>query len=399
MAGTEDSKDWYKEPWNEPLPPPRAPNADIDAKLLPHRFEPFIDNDTSALRVPMAEAIITRASEFPMEPIKWLWKGWLAKSKLHIIAGAPEAGKTTIALSLAAAVSSGSYWPDGTRACLGDVLIWSSEDGISDTIIPRLTRMGADLSRVWMVEKEKEPSGKIRPFNPATDLLSLAERAKAIPGGAALLILDPVVAAIPLTRNSHNNAETRNGMQPVVDFAEMIGAAVLGISHFTKGTSGRDPVERVTGSLAFGAIARIVLAASKNGEDETPPRILVRAKSNIGLSGGGFGYDIDSAEIHEQPDVEATRIVWLEAIEGAAQELLNKAENRDEKEKDTKVYQATQFLTDILINGQRLRTEIEEEANNAQIKWKTIDKASGRLGVYKWQEGRKWWWRLVENQK
>lgn len=93
------------------------------------------------------ETFLAKASEIAPEPIAWLWKYWLARGKLHIIAGAPDGGKTTIYLSFAAIISSGATWPDGTRAKAGNVLIWTSEDGVADTIIPRLTRMGADLDR------------------------------------------------------------------------------------------------------------------------------------------------------------------------------------------------------------------------------------------------------------
>jgi hypothetical protein len=104
---------------------------------------------------------------------------------------------------------------------------------------------------------------KPRPFNPATDLPALEDKTKTI-GNVALLILDPVVAAIPMSRNSHNNAEARNGMQPVVDYARATSAAVVGIGHLTKGTAGKDPLERINGSGAFGALPRLVMGAAKN---------------------------------------------------------------------------------------------------------------------------------------
>lgn len=75
------------------------------------------------------------------EPIEWLWHGWLAAGKLHMIAGAPEAGKTSIALALAATLSTGGRWPDGTRSSTGSVVIWSGEDAINDTLIPRLVAL------------------------------------------------------------------------------------------------------------------------------------------------------------------------------------------------------------------------------------------------------------------
>jgi putative DNA primase/helicase len=103
------------------------------------------------------------------------------------------------------------------------------------------------------------------------------------------LIVDPVVSAVSGDGNS--NTEVRRALQPIVDLAARLDCATLGISHFTKGSDGRDVVERVTGSLAFGAAARIVLAAAKlKGDDErTAGRIVARAKSNIGPDSGGFG--------------------------------------------------------------------------------------------------------------
>jgi hypothetical protein len=84
---------------------------------------------------------------------------------------------------------------------------------------------------------------------------------------------------------------------------------VLGITHLTKGTAGKDPTERVTGSLAFGAVARIVMLAARKQADEDggPPRIFTRSKSNIGPSGGGFGYDIVASPLYDRPDIIATR--------------------------------------------------------------------------------------------
>ncbi len=167
---------------------------------------------------------------------------------------------------------------------------------------------------------------------------ALVEKAKAI-GDVALLILDPVVAAVPMTRNSHNNAEARNGMQPVIDFAKASDIAVLGIGHLTKGTVGKDPLERINGSGAFGALPRLVMGAAKNEAegDDKPERIMVRIKSNIGPSGGGFGYHIDTAPLLEQPDIEATRIVWELPLEGTARELLADAEGLDEDANTSRV--------------------------------------------------------------
>ena len=337
--------------------------------------------------------ILLNAEEIEPEPVDWLWNGWLAKRKLHLFAGAPETGKTTLALSYAATISAGMHWPDETRAPLGNVLIWTSEDGVADTIIPRLTRMGADLKRIKIVGPHQDVRGK-RPFNPATDMPMLAKAVKNMQGGVVLAILDPVVAAVPLTKNSHNNAETRSGLQPVVDFAEETGAAVIGISHFTKGTAGKEPIERVTGSLAFGALPRIVMASAKNSEEGgPPPRIFVRAKNNLGKSGGGFGYDIDAAPLHERPDIIATRIVWLDPLDGTAKELLAEAEGEDAKTQVSKTETAKLFLQKTLAKGERPAKELFAEAEAEGIGERTLQYASKTMtGKRKDGFGGWHWW-------
>src|SRR4051812_11199629 len=80
---------------------------------------------------------LLRGSDVLPEAVAWLWPGFLAKGKMHVLAGAPGGGKTTIALQLAAIVSTGGGWPDGTRCPAGNVVIWSGEDDVKDTLVPR----------------------------------------------------------------------------------------------------------------------------------------------------------------------------------------------------------------------------------------------------------------------
>jgi putative DNA primase/helicase len=345
-----------------------------------------------------AKTVFLTMEGLEMEPVMWLWSGWLAKGKFHLLAGAPEAGKTTLGLSFAATISAGNYWPDGTRASAGNVLLWTSEDDLADTIKPRLVAMGADLSRIRAIYQQRESDGKTRPFDPGRDMPTLTEAIREIEGGVDFLSLDPVVAAVGAKTNSHNNAETRNAMQPVLDFAASANCAVLGVTHFTKGTAGKDPVERVTGSVAFGALARIILLASKNTGEGGAPRILVRAKNNIGLSGGGFGYDIHAAPMYERPDIIATRIVWHDPIEGTARELLAEAEGEELGDGLSKKDQAARFLKTALANGERPQRDIEAAAKREGIAEHTLRRAA--KDVTKRKEGLTggWFWRLRDAQ-
>ncbi|WP_322035460.1 AAA family ATPase, partial [Burkholderia cenocepacia] len=121
--------------------------------------------------------VLERASELPIEPIDWLWKFWLARGKLHLLAGPPSTGKTTLALSIAATLSTGGVWADGSVARSGRVLIWTCEDGIEDTLIPRLVASGANLENVYILRDTSE-NGRRRAFDFRVDLPRLTTAAE-----------------------------------------------------------------------------------------------------------------------------------------------------------------------------------------------------------------------------
>ena len=130
-------------------------------------------------------------------------------------------------------------------------------------LAPRLQAMGADMSRIFIC-RHRTPRGGCHRIDPATDLPALERKAESF-GGVRMLIVGPVVSGVG--GESHKNAETRRSLQPLVKFAQRFDCAALGITHFSKGTGGREPIQRITGSLAFGALARVVLVAFKQPED------------------------------------------------------------------------------------------------------------------------------------
>ena len=104
-----------------------------------------------------------------MKAVDWLWPGYLARGKFHVIGGQKGTGKTTITLSFTAKITTAGKWPNGAQAPLGNVLIWSGEDDMDDTILPRIAAMGGDIGRVHYV-KSITDKGEKRRFDPATDL-------------------------------------------------------------------------------------------------------------------------------------------------------------------------------------------------------------------------------------
>ena len=328
--------------------------------------------------------------------VNWLWDGWLARGKFHILGGAPGTGKTTLACSLVSTITRGGPWPDGSRCTqASNVLFWSGEDDPQDTLTPRMALSGADLTRVFFVDSVTAPYGK-RPFDPSSDIELLAEKIAAI-GDCAALVVDPLVSAI--SGDSHKNAETRRGLQPLVDLGSRTGCAILGITHLNKGSSNREPLERLTGSLAFGALARVAMVTARDqGDEEGQRRLFLRVKSNIGPDGGGFEYTLRQEALPSNSAISSSYAKWGIAVEGNPREVLAKAEAFEED--DGPGMSAKQFLLDALEAGPILSTNLKSEGKELGFSWATIRRAQKALGVIARKQGMTggWVWELPQTE-
>ena len=290
------------------------------------------------------------------------------------LGGKPAAGKTTLAIAMAATVTTGGTWPDGTRCEPGRVVIWSGEDDPADTLVPRLIAAGADLGRVHFVSGAIEDNEPV-PFDPAKHLPALAEALSSL-DDVALLIVDPVVSAV--AGDSYKNAEVRRALQPLADLGAKSNCVVLGITHFTKGTGGRDPVERLTARRLWCCRSR----RSSGGQVEDGAgdadqasnegrRLMMRAKSNIGPDGGGFDYDLEQRVLPNHAGITTSAVKWGRAVEGSARELLAEAEATDSDGGDS-VAEAADWLCDLLAGGQVEQPTIQTKAKAAGHSWATI---------------------------
>ena len=301
--------------------------------------------------------------------VHWLWEHWIAAGKLHLLAGAPGDGKTTIALHFAAVVSSGGFWPDGSRFNGGvgkNVLIWSGEDDVRDTIVPRLKAAGANLSNCHHVNGIDFGSGT-QSFDPARHVPELAKKFEEL-GGVELLVLDPIVSAV--RGDAHKNNEVRRGLQPLVDLAIAYRCALLGVTHLSKGTQGRTPLERVNGSIAFGALARIVLGTVKPSDPDVPGRF-VRSKSNLGPDHEGFEYRLIQQEV--SAGVKASMVAWGERLEGSAFDLINDVECAAQDSSSNA--RIREWLVKRLADGPVIRRTIKKETASLGFAWRTVQRA------------------------
>ena len=318
--------------------------------------------------------------------IEWLWDGWLAKGKLHIMAGEPGTGKTTIVMHKAAIVTTGGRWPDGSTCPEGDVLIWSGEDDPSDTLMPRLIAAGANPSRVFFVG-DNTIAGERRPFDPAKDVDLLMEEALKLPK-LRLIVFDPIVNAV--AGDGHKNTEVRRALQPLVDFASKIGAALIGITHFSKVGQGSDPTKRVMGSVAFTAVARVVMVAAKiKNEDGNERRVFARSKSNIGPDDGGFEYNIEQVEAIK--GIWASRVVWGNALTGSATSLLAEHDGAEENSSDIVDLLREGLTADSWTNAKELQQSLTSYGFSKKQVWtasqqlKVVRKRGGFQGAIYWR--------------
>jgi putative DNA primase/helicase len=321
-----------------------------------------------------------KSADVTLTKTTWIWKDWLASGKLHVLAGDAGIGKTQIAIDVAARISRGSMNPDGTSLEAGSIIFYSEEDDYQDALKPRLIRAGANEEKIHFIRGTTNGQ-----FDLSSDVWTLLLSSVDIPD-LKLVVVDPIITAVRGDSNQAN--QVRRALAPLVTFAGIRGAAILGITHFSKGTQGKNPLERVSGSNAFGALPRLVWLAAKgvNGN------VLVRAKSNYGPTDGGLGYDITVKPINDDPEFQIPGIQWTGPLSGDARYLIGDAEKQSLKRSE-----ACQFLVEALSSGERLETDLEEELRGQDFKITTLRNAKKLLGVesVKRSDGR-WVWRLPQ---
>lgn len=353
----------------------------------PAEEKPLLDQQVDKGQVSLQ---IVNMATIQAQAINWLWSGWLPLGKLTILAGAGGCGKTNLLLALIATITTNGIFPDGSKCTdTGKVLIYSTEDDPNDTLLPRLIANGADLSKIDFIAGRINDKGEREPFDPTKDLPLLNAYAKQNPD-IKLLMIDPIISAVG--GDSNKATDVRRSLQVVVDFAQEFNCAVVGITHFAKGTSGSSPAERIIGSQAFTALARMVWSAAKR-EDENDC-ILVRAKSNISTLDGGIKYQIEPETVLE--NIETTKTAWLGTIEGSARELLSEAEST-ENSNGTTVDMAKEFLIDLLSSVENMPSkEVQSQAKDAGFSPASIRRAQEKLNIkpFKPQGEKIWFWSL-----
>lgn len=329
-----------------------------------------IRRDLDTIDAGSSRAVVTQLSTVAPKAIEWIWKGWLAQRKLHIFGGHPGDGKSTITIDLIARLSRGDNAPDGSPLPVGNSLIIAAEDGIADTIRPRLDLHGADPFRVFALEHIVDDKGNDRSLNLGSHVEELREAIRKY--DIRLVVIDPITSYLSKTdRNSEG--DVRDSLMPLLSMIEETGIACIGIMHVGKGGSqGRKPLQQLLGSTAFGAIARVVWMTAELSEEDQPlandddpdevRKVLGVVKSNIGPIPPGIDWSrpLDSA------------IKWHGPSAQGIGDVMNGSTA-------SKLDEAIENITNQLRNGPKSQKLIQEEAVDAGISRGTFNRAYKHL--------------------
>lgn len=305
----------------------------------------------------------------PIEKVKWLLYPFIPLGKITILQGDPGEGKTTLALQIIAALTTGKpVWEGAPLMESVNVIYQTAEDGLADTIKPRLVAAGADCARVMVIDDSD------RVLTLDDDRLEQAIEQT----GARLVVLDPIQGYIGASVDMHRANEIRPLMYRIAKLAEKYGCAILLIGHMNK-NSGEKSSYRGLGSIDFQAAARSVLVVGRIKDDPTL-RVVCPAKSSLAPEGGAVAFRLDPEQGFQ----------WVGPYDISVDELLS-GNNRGHK-----LREAQSFLKEVLADGPLPQTEIEAAAQQAGIRPKTLRNARYELGVTSTKVSKQWVWALPE---
>ena len=298
---------------------------------------------------------IIRMSDVELTPVEWLWKPYLPFGKLSVLQGNPGEGKTYFAIHLAAACTNGKLLPNMERMDPFNVIYQTAEDGLGDTVKPRLIEAGADLDRVLVIDDSE------------VQLTLSDERIEKaiIENNARLVIIDPIQAYLGADVDMNRANEVRPIFMRLGQVAQRTGCAILLIGHLNK-AAGMQSLQRGLGSIDIAAAVRSVMFIGKLKHDPTM-RILTHEKSSLAPPGASLAFSLG--------DEGGFR--WVGEYDITADEMLSGIE----PQRETKTQQAKDLICALLAGGKQVLSEdIDKAALERGIPGRTVRDAKRELG-------------------
>jgi len=304
--------------------------------------------------------ITIRIADVVREEVTWLWKDRIPIGKLTMIEGDPGLGKSWLCLAIAAAVSRGFGLPGDSTTHPGDSLLMTAEDGLGDTVRPRLEDMGGDLSRLVALRCFRDAHGKEQAATLAD--LDIIEKAVA-DHKPRLVIIDPIIAFVA-GADTHKANEVRGLLSPLAGLAEKYGCAVVAVRHLNK--SAARAFYRGQGSIDFVAACRSAFVVGEN-PDDPQVRILCHLKSNLAPKTPSLAFSIDKGIFGWNGESSLT----------AEQILAVPAAGEERNATD----EAVEWLRAELAGGPLPAADVVKEAKRAGIQEKPLRSARERMGI------------------
>ena len=298
---------------------------------------------------------IIRMSDVELTPVDWLWKPYLPFGKLSVLQGNPGEGKTYFAMHLAAACTNGKLLPNMERMEPFNVIYQTAEDGLGDTVKPRLIEAGADLDRVLVIDDSE------------VQLTLSDERIEKaiVENNARLVIIDPIQAYLGADVDMNRANEVRPIFMRLGQVAQRTGCAILLIGHLNK-AAGMQSLQRGLGSIDIAAAVRSVMFIGKLKHDPTM-RILTHEKSSLAPPGASLAFSLG--------DEGGFR--WVGEYDITADEMLSGIE----PQRETKTQQAKDLICTLLAGGKQVLSEdIDKAALERGIPGRTVRDAKRELG-------------------
>ena len=298
---------------------------------------------------------IIRMSDVELTPVDWLWKPYLPFGKLSVLQGNPGEGKTYFAMHLAAACTNGKLLPNMERMEPFNVIYQTAEDGLGDTVKPRLIEAGADLDRVLVIDDSE------------VQLTLSDERIEKaiVENNARLVIIDPIQAYLGADVDMNRANEVRPIFMRLGQVAQRTGCAILLIGHLNK-AAGMQSLQRGLGSIDIAAAVRSVMFIGKLKHDPTV-RILTHEKSSLAPPGASLAFSLG--------DEGGFR--WVGEYDITADEMLSGIE----PQRETKTQQAKDLICALLAGGKQVFSEdIDKAALERGIPGRTVRDAKRELG-------------------
>ena len=352
-------------------------------RLTAERADPLPEHYAPAQRS-LKQAHAVRMSLVQMEEVQWLWPGWLAAGKLALLEGKPSLGKSTLALTLAARVSTGTPFPDqplGERTTPRHVILLSAEDSAGDTLKPRLLEAGADLDNVTLLQGVLHLEDEER----RTSMVHLPEDIDVLEQlimdtHAAMVVVDVLAAYTGMRRGMNVNADNdvRTMLNPLTQMLDRQKVHGLAIRHWTK-AGDDDLVMRGGGSVAYAAAARQIYACVQHPENDSL-YVLVCAKNNLARKAEPISYSIVEGDTYN-----TARIAWRGPIDITVQELMRR--RREPTADDaTEEERCKSFILTALMDGPLLGTSVLSACMDQGFSERTAQRAAADLGVRKVRE-------------